>query len=99
MRCDGDEIALSGYRPPPTERRTTIVRNGIVRTREESLALPELDPVWRSVAVIAAAAPMGANVYLVAQRYETYLERSSTAVLLSTVLSVVTISALVVALG
>ena len=61
--------------------------------------LPDLDPVWRAVAVIAAAVPMGANVYLVAVRYETYVERASTAVLASTVLSVVTVSALVVAPG
>lgn len=61
--------------------------------------LPELDPVWRAVAVISAAVPMGANVYLVAVRYEAYVERGSTAVLASTVLSVITVSALVVAFG
>jgi len=61
--------------------------------------LPDLDPVWRAVAVLSAAAPMGANVYLIAVRYETYVERGSTAVLASTVLSIVTVSTLVVAFG
>jgi predicted permease len=61
--------------------------------------LPDLDPVWRAVAVISAAVPIGANVYLVADRYEAYVQRASTAILASTVLSVVTVSALVVALG
>ena len=64
-----------------------------------SLVLPDLDPVWRAVAVIAAAVPMGASVYLVAAQYEAYVHRASTAVLASTVLSVITVSALVVALG
>lgn len=61
--------------------------------------LPDLDPIWRAVAVIAAAAPMGANVYLIAVRYDSYVQRASTAVLVSTILSVITVSGLAVALG
>jgi predicted permease len=61
--------------------------------------LPDLDPAWRYTAVIAAAAPTGANVYLIASRYDAYVNRASTAILASTALSVVTISALVVVLG
>lgn len=64
-----------------------------------SVLLPDLDPVWRAVAVISAAVPMGANVYLIAARYEAYVERASTAVLASTIVSVVTSSGLVVAFG
>jgi predicted permease len=63
------------------------------------LLLPELDPVWRAVAVISAAVPIGANVYLIADRYQAYVQRASTAILASTVLSVVTVSALVATLG
>lgn len=61
--------------------------------------LPDVDPVWRTVAVLSAAMPMGANVYLIAARYNTFEARSSTAVLLSTVVSVVTVSLLVFALA
>jgi predicted permease len=61
--------------------------------------LPDLDPAWRYTAVIAAAVPIGANVYLIAARYDAYVNRASTAILASTALSVLTISALVVVLG
>jgi len=63
------------------------------------LLLPDLDPVWRAVAVIAAAMPIGANVYLIAARYDAYVQRTSTAVFASTLVSVVTVSALVVVFG
>jgi predicted permease len=61
--------------------------------------LPGADPSWRAVALLAAAMPMGANVYLAAERYETCVARASTAVLLSTAASVVTVSALAVVLA
>ena len=61
--------------------------------------IPDVDPVWMSVALLAAAMPMGANVYLLAERYDTYVARVSTAVLLSTVVSIVTISILAVVLA
>ncbi len=63
-----------------------------------TLLIPDLDPTWRAIAVLSAATPMGANVYLVAARYESYVERASTAVLLSTALSVVSVSLLAVTL-
>jgi predicted permease len=61
--------------------------------------LPGLNPAWRAIAVITAAMPMGANVYLVAARYDTYVARASTGVMLSTLISVVTVSLLVVVLA
>lgn len=61
--------------------------------------LPDVDPVWRSIAVLTAAMPMGANVYLIAARYKVYEARSSTAVLLSTMSSVITVSFLALALA
>lgn len=64
-----------------------------------SLFLPDLDPVWRAVAVISAAVPMGADVYFVAVRSGSCVERESTAVLGSTILSVVTVTASVVGFG
>ena len=43
--------------------------------------------------------PMGANVYLVAARNDVYVARASTAVLLSTIVAVVTVSLLAVLLA
>jgi hypothetical protein len=58
--------------------------------------IPGLDPVWRGAALLAAAGPIGVNVYLVAVNYETYLGRASTAMLVATVLSLPILSAIAV---
>jgi hypothetical protein len=57
-----------------------------------------LDPIWASVAVIFAAGPVGANTYVFAQHYEVGVETSSSAILISTALSMLTISALLLVL-
>lgn len=49
--------------------------------------------------VLTAALPTGALVFVVAQKYGVFVQRGSTAVLLSTILSVVTLSLLFVAYG
>ena len=54
-----------------------------------------LSPLYVAVATIAAAMPVGANVYILAQKYETYVARSASSVLISTGLSVLTVSILV----
>ncbi len=51
-----------------------------------------LPPLEVAVATIAAAMPTGANVFILARRYDLYLRRAASAVLISTVGSVVTIS-------
>ena len=56
--------------------------------------IPDLDPDWRRMATLAAAMPVGANVYLLASRYESYVARASTASLVSTTVSVVTVTLL-----
>lgn len=58
-----------------------------------------VDPTWRAIAVLCAAMPMGANVYLIAARYDVYVARASAGVLLSTLISVLTVSALAVLLA
>jgi malonate transporter len=55
--------------------------------------------IWAASAVIAAALPTGALVFVLAQQYDIYLQRSTAAIMLSTVASVVTLSALFVLLG
>lgn len=57
---------------------------------------PGIPPQWKYIAVIAAATPVGASVYLVASTYNTFVERASAATLASTIFSVVTLSVLVV---
>jgi malonate transporter len=52
----------------------------------------QLDTLWVAVATVNAAMPAGANVYLLAQRYDTYVARTTSTVLLSTVCSIVTLS-------
>jgi malonate transporter len=52
----------------------------------------QLDTLWVAVATVNAAMPTGANVYLLAQRYDVYVARTTSTVLLSTVCSIVTLS-------
>lgn len=54
----------------------------------------DLDPLWATVAVVMAALPAGANCFVIASRYGLYVQRASTAILLSTVISVATVSVL-----
>ena len=55
----------------------------------------DLPPVWASVAILQAALPIAANVYVLAQRYERRPERISTAIFVSTAVGVLTISLLI----
>lgn len=50
---------------------------------------------WLAVAVIAAALPTGANVYLLAQRYDVYVARSASSVVVSTAASAITLALLI----
>jgi predicted permease len=59
-----------------------------------ALAVFDVEPLWATVAILMAALPMGANVFVLAQRYDVYVERVSAATLLTTVLAVITLSAL-----
>ena len=59
-----------------------------------ALAVFDVDPRWATVAILMAALPTGANVFVVAQRYDVYVERISAATLISTVLAVLTLSLL-----
>jgi predicted permease len=58
-----------------------------------------LDPLWLTVATLNAAMPAGANVYLIAQLYRTGVGLATNAVVLSTSVSVVTLSAALLLLG
>ncbi|WP_417517526.1 AEC family transporter [Minwuia sp.] len=59
----------------------------------------ENDPLWVTVATINAAMPAGINAFLLAQYYGTYTQRSASAILIGTVMSVFTVSALFALFG
>jgi malonate transporter len=59
----------------------------------------DLEPFWAMSAVILAALPTGALTFVVAQRYGLYVAPATQVTLVSTVLSVVTVSALLVWFG
>lgn len=59
----------------------------------------DMDPVWAASAVIMAALPTGALAFVLAQRYNIYTQRSTAAIMISTVVSVLTISVLLNFLG
>jgi malonate transporter len=52
-----------------------------------------MEPFWAGSAVLLAALPTGALAFTVAQQYGVYVRRASTATLATTVLSIVTVSA------
>ena len=58
-----------------------------------------LPPTWARAAVLLAALPPGALVFVVAQQYDVYVQRASAAIIVSTVLSIATIAALLVYLS
>ncbi|GAB4181569.1 MAG: AEC family transporter [Thalassobaculales bacterium] len=64
-----------------------------------AVAVMDLDEFWAVSAVIMAALPTGALTFTLAQRYGIYVRRATAATLLSTVLSVITLSALLAWLG
>lgn len=54
----------------------------------------QMEPLWAQSAVIQAALPTGALTFVLAQRYGTYIQRATAVIMISTVVSVVTLSAL-----
>lgn len=53
-----------------------------------------LDPLWGAVAVMSAGMPVGINAYLFAHKYQIGIATISTAILLSTLLAVISQSVL-----
>lgn len=60
-----------------------------------SLFVPDIDPLWRDVALMMAALPTASNAFILASQYKAYIEGSSTAVLITTIISAVTIPLLI----
>jgi len=56
------------------------------------------DPIWVFTAVLMAALPTATNVFVIAQQYGVWVERVSATILVTTILSVFTVSALLYAI-
>lgn len=55
-------------------------------------SVPGTDPTWIHAAVLLAALPSATNVFVIAQQYQVWEERASSAVVVSTLFSVVTVT-------
>jgi predicted permease len=51
------------------------------------------DPLWVATAVLMAALPPAATIYVIATQYRTYVLRASSAILIGTAASVFTVTA------
>lgn len=60
--------------------------------------VPGLPPAWLHVAMMMAALPTASNAFILASQYRTFVQGASTAVIVTTVLSAVTIPLLVYAI-
>ena len=54
----------------------------------------KFDPIWVYTAILMASLPSAANAYVMAQEYGVYAERASAVILVTTLLSVLTVSAI-----
>jgi malonate transporter len=57
--------------------------------------IPGVDTVWVHSAVLLAALSSATNVFVIAQQYQVWEERASSAVVISTVLSIVTVTSFI----
>ena len=57
-----------------------------------------VDPLWATAALLGAALPIAANVFIVARQYDIYVARTSSAILVSTAVSILSVSALLLVL-
>ena len=57
-----------------------------------------VDPLWATAALLGAALPIAANVFIVARQYNVYVARTSSAILVSTAVSMISLSALLLVL-
>jgi predicted permease len=60
--------------------------------------VPGTPPMWLHVAVMMAALPTASNAFILASQYRTYVEGASTAVIVTTALSALTIPMIVYAI-
>jgi hypothetical protein len=59
----------------------------------------DVQPLWATAALLGAALPIAANVFIVARQYDVYVVRTSSAILVSTAVSLLSVSALLLVLN
>ena len=59
----------------------------------------DVNPLWTSAALLGASLPIAANVFIVARQYDVYVARTSSAILVSTAVSMISVSALLLLLS
>ncbi|MZR32185.1 AEC family transporter [Sneathiella litorea] len=97
----GVTLALRPLKRVPVELTFIIPFNLVVHPVLMYLSLSwfgDFDPVWVYTAVLLAALPTATNVFVIAQQYGVWVERASAAVLLTTMLSVLTVTLLLYAM-
>lgn len=60
---------------------------------------PNLDPMWKSCAVLLAATPLASTVCVISANFDTYVEECSSTVFISTLFSVITLPIFIIILG
>jgi malonate transporter and related proteins len=58
----------------------------------------DVPPLWATAALLGAALPIAANVFIVARQYDVYVVRTSSAILVSTAVSIISVSGLLIVL-
>ena len=92
-----DEEALERNRLNPPARRW-LSRRRVFLSAAAFLAVTTA-LLWAAGALVQSALPTGALVFVLAQQYGIYLQRSTAVIMASTVVSLFTLSALFVWLG
>ncbi len=93
----GVTLALRPLNRVPLELGYLVPIKLIVHPALMYLALSyvgSFDPIWVFTAVLMAALPTATNVFVIAQQYGVWVERVSATILLTTILSVFSVSAL-----
>ncbi len=91
----GVAVALRQVRRVPTEMPVLLIIKLIVHPVLVYLLLSRIDGIpdsWVYTAILMACLPPAANVFVVAQQYDVYVERASSAVMIGTLLSVATVT-------
>jgi len=97
----GVTLALRPLKRVPVEIGYIVPAKLIIHPIVVYLALTTVggfDPIWVYAAVLLAALPTATNVFVIGQQYGVWQERASATILITTALSVVTVSAVVIAI-
>lgn len=98
----GVTLALRRITRPPAELTYVVIAKLVMHPLLMYLALSYFgmfDAIWVFTAVLMAALPTATNVFVIAQQYGVWVEKASASILVSTMISVFTVSALLYAIS